>query len=279
MKKSMVVVGLALVLFGVVATVQSVKADWQIDSKGNLVEMKNVLGDTAGGEGDQQTPEPTQTAEPKDTPEPTDTPEAQQMQEKNQEQNQVQSKFEVENKDGKLVVKTHTVDKSGKEVQTETQLKAGEALQVEAQTNTGNHFAINTEDNSGLTVTNGGKTAQSALPLSVNAQNQLVVTTTAGQKVVTVLPDQAVKNLLSSGVLSSITESPVASAPGSTSSVGQLSAVGNTPTYTISGTKQVRFLGLFPVTLNRQVQVSAENGTVVNTAQSAIANFVSLFSF
>ena len=273
MKKSLFVVGLSVALLGLVAT--SVKADWQIDAKGNLATLSVVLGDTTETPEPKQTPEPVETPEVKDSPEPSHSPEA------SQEKNQGDSKFEVENSDGKMVVKTHTKDaKTGKEVQTETQFKPGEALQVESQTNAGEHFTVNTEDSTGLSVTNGGQTVNSALPISVNDKNELTVTTPSGSKVVTVLPDQAVAKLRAAGVLTTVKTTPTTTGSGAAvDSVGTLATAGGDAVYNIEGTKQVRFLGLFPVSLNRQVQVSATDGSVVSTAQSAVANFISLFSF
>lgn len=118
-------------------------------------------------------------------------------------------------------------------------------------------------------------------PLSVDVgTNRLIVTTPAGMKVVTVLPDQAVKNLLATGIVNNIEESD----PNLTSEVGQLSGVvkleirNNEVVYRVKGTKIHNLLGFIPVDTSTTAFVSAETGQPVAQEQSLLANIIDLLS-
>jgi len=122
------------------------------------------------------------------------------------------------------------------------------------------------------------------LPLSVNLEtNELTVTTAAGEKTVTVLPDQAVQNMLAANVIDRIGGQQLASIvqEGGVETLEQvieLSEDEGVPVYEIAGVKEHKLLGLFKVTTDVEVVVSAETGEVVDTNQSFFDTLIDVLS-
>ncbi len=125
--------------------------------------------------------------------------------------------------------------------------------------------------------------ATTNFPLSVDVNTkQLIVTTPAGQKVVTILPDQAIQNLLETGVVSKI-ESQASDADltknlGSLNGVIKLEERGSEMVYRIKGIKNHKLLGIIPVSTTATAYVSAQSGNLVAEDQSLIANLIKLLS-
>lgn len=146
--------------------------------------------------------------------------------------------------------------------------------------------------------------AQTHFPLMVNLEtNELMVTTPKGTKVVTVLPDKAVENMLAANVLDQLggkggllwlanqatpSATPVATPSAEPSPTGEATPSGSpTPTpgevvesqtaeqivlaenadgtlvYRIPGSKNKKFLGIFTIELKRIAVVSAQTGELV----------------
>lgn len=122
------------------------------------------------------------------------------------------------------------------------------------------------------------------LPLSVDLEtNELTITTSAGERVVTVLPDQAVQNMLAANVIDKIGGQALVNlvrqgGVETLDQVIQLSEQNGVPIYEITGVKDHRLLGFFPVTTDVTVTVSAETGEVVDTDQSFLDTIVDIFS-
>lgn len=108
---------------------------------------------------------------------------------------------------------------------------------------------------------------ESNFPLSVNpATRELTVTTPAGVKVVAVLPQQAVDNMLASGIVTSTSGVNL-----KTESDGNLS-------YSIDGTKNEKLLGVFDVTIPKNLIVSAQTGRVLTVNQSTFSKVLDFLS-
>lgn len=125
--------------------------------------------------------------------------------------------------------------------------------------------------------------AVSKFPLSIDvATNELIVTTPAGRKVVTVLPDQAIANMLRVGKVNVINTSPPPATESATltpfETVAELEVRNDEVVYRIKGAKKQRFLGIIPVTTDVTSFVSAESGEPVGEEQSLIAAVVDLLS-
>lgn len=120
-------------------------------------------------------------------------------------------------------------------------------------------------------------------PLSIDVgTNQLIVTTPAGQKIVTILPDQAVQNLLATNKITKIEQT---SDPSLTNELGTLNGVvkleirNEEMVYKIKGTKSHNLLGFIPVDRSSTAFVSAQTGDVIAQEQSLLTNLIDLISF
>lgn len=113
--------------------------------------------------------------------------------------------------------------------------------------------------------------AISAFPLKVNpATGSLSVTTPKGEKVVAVLPDAAIKNMLASKVMSYVTSSPAKGELASTNKLVTLTEQDGLLVYEIDGVREYKLLGFIPAKSKVKALVSAENGQVVQTKQSLL---------
>jgi hypothetical protein len=147
------------------------------------------------------------------------------------------------------------------------------------------------------------------------ATNSLIITTPAGTKTVAILPDKAIQNMITKGIISKI-GGHVINASGSAIPGGDDSATGSgdvgdatdsggfTVTqedseeaiedttenislteesgqlvYKIKGTLKQKFLGVLPVDLEREVTVSAESGDVTNIHEPLFTRFLNAVSF
>lgn len=133
--------------------------------------------------------------------------------------------------------------------------------------------------------------ARTRFPLSVNDKNELIVTTPNGTKTVTVLPEEAVKEAMRRGVMTSF------GAVGQTGGTGSGSAgqgqTGSAATdeqeveltqengkleYKVNGVKEAKLFGFFPVSSQVETRISAETGAVTSVSQPwYFSNFGFLF--
>lgn len=178
-----------------------------------------------------------------------------------------QMKLKAENEQGREVeLDDKELDEMGDEAEEELEKKG-----------------IKIADGSGRPVlTKNNVAATTDFPLSVDvATNKLVVTTPAGQKMVTILPDQAIKNLLDTNIINKIDSS---SDSALTDELGQLSGVvkleikNDKMVYKVSGTKSHKFLGFIPVNASTTAFVSAETGETVETEQPFITSVIDFLS-
>lgn len=125
----------------------------------------------------------------------------------------------------------------------------------------------------GLLIKKNKRSALTKFPLSINPQtNELVVTTPAGQKIVTILPDQAVENMLSKSVLSDIDEDGDEENIEIEERVDEL-------VYKIKGEKDHKFLGFIPLKTAITAFVSAQTGELTAQEQSLLSRIISQLSF
>ncbi len=118
-------------------------------------------------------------------------------------------------------------------------------------------------------------------PLSINpTTNELIVTTPAGQKIVTVLPDQAIANLLSTNVISSVESDASGLTPelGSLDGIVKLEIRNDKIVYKVKGKKTHKIAGIIPVDTSTTAFVSADDGSLVAQERSLLASFVDLIS-
>ena len=168
-------------------------------------------------------------AEATDKPEAIETPEPKETPEAEAD---LETEVEVKDGTGEAKIKLHR----------------GDAFQFEQQ---------------GLKVQIQGRT-----PLSVNPQTkELTVTTPAGARTVTTLPDQAVQNLVNGGVFSV------------QSGINLTTDANGNPVYEINGVKYEKLLGLFTIGIDKTGQVSAQNGQIIGVSQSSFSKLLDSLSF
>ena len=121
--------------------------------------------------------------------------------------------------------------------------------------------------------------ALSTYPISVNPKtNEVTVNTPAGSKVVAVLPQKAVDNLLASKVMDYVVGEKVNNSLGSIPSLVKLETKNGVLGYKISGTRTCKVLGFIPLKTAVEAFVSAENGQVVESNQSLLGRILSKIS-
>lgn len=118
-----------------------------------------------------------------------------------------------------------------------------------------------------------GIEAQTKLPVSFNTNtNQLTVTTSNGTtQQISILPNQIVSNLISKGIISGTNTK-------STTPV-QLTESQNQTVFQVQSVSNKKLLGVFPDSINKTVDVSAQSGTVVSQNESFGQKLLDLFSF
>lgn len=135
-----------------------------------------------------------------------------------------------------------------------------------------------------LVVARGNIGALSNFPLQIDLNtNQLIASTSAGPRVLTVLPDVAVQNMLAANVISRLGPPAIRQAvqTGTVTSVAdvvKLGEINGVPVYEINGLRDFRLLNFIPITLPVQVSVSAQTGEVVDQSQSVITRIVDFLS-
>lgn len=186
-------------------------------------------------------------------------------------------KVKIEQKDGKLEIKGEASDGSEIELGEQEVFKIEERLDkntVKIATGSGNTFVF----------AKGTIGAQSQFPLSVDlVTNELTVSTPNGPKVVAILPDAAVQNMLAANVINRLS-GPTAGASGSAALKGvgdivKFEIKGGIPVYTISGISNQKVLGFIPVEIHENVVVSAQTGALVTKEETLLNRLLDLVSF
>lgn len=186
-------------------------------------------------------------------------------------------KTRLEIKDDRVIVKAEREDGTEAELEDETILKIDDRLAKD-------NIKIATAEGR-FVIQRGATAAATLLPLSIDlATNTLIVTTPAGEKAVTVLPDQAVQGLIAANVVSRLGGQAVVDTvrSGNLTSVSQIINLGEqngVPVYEINGISDQKLLGFIPVAINKTVTVSAETGQVVSAQEPLGSRILDVLSF
>ncbi len=139
-----------------------------------------------------------------------------------------------------------------------------------------------------------GRRVRTNFPLSINPlTGELFVTTPQGIKVVTILPDIAIQNMIKAGILTRTEEpqQPPSTTPEGTAAAQdtllstienagiELTDIDSEPAYVISGVRDQELLGLLPVEIKIKTTVSATDGRLIDIKQGFFSRFIDLFSF
>ncbi len=219
------------------------------------------------------------------------------------EQTGFESESEIENGKEKIKIKFGDIkieyEREGDKVVTKFKDKNGQELELEASEEAEIlDEAENEFEDDDIKIATGsaqtgfiqkGRRVRTNFPLSINpSTGELFVTTPSGIKVVTILPQEAIENMIRAGVLTRVEEPPISTPPESSSSSNVLSVedapieiteVNNTPTYIISGVKAQKMFGFIPVDIKIKTFVSAADGSLIKIQESLLSRILDLISF
>lgn len=187
-------------------------------------------------------------------------------------------KVRLEQKDGKLVLK----NEDGNELK-DVGLNGEDGVLVDSRSGK-DGFKIATGSGDQLVVVKNKVAAVSNFPLELDLNSHsLMISTPSGNKLVAVLPDEAVKRLKSEQRIDEVdSESvPVAGGVRSEASDGIVRLVdqnGKTG-YEVVGVKRKKLLGLFDVSVEKMVTVSADDGSVLSESKDFVNSVKDMLSF
>lgn len=184
-------------------------------------------------------------------------------------------KFEIENnnvkirfENGKLKIKRENEGSGSGDLDDEDIEEIEDLLEQEFE-DEGIEIA---SSSGGLIIKKNKVRASTRFPLSINPEtNEFVVTTPAGQKVVTILPDQAVENMLSKSILSDVDEKE------GEESI-EIEIRSNELVYKVKGEKNHKFLGFIPLRTAITAFVSANTGELTAQEQSLLSRIINILS-
>ncbi len=192
--------------------------------------------------------------------------------------NKMEKESEIEVEGDKLKIKQKIKDVNGKETETQMELEKGEELQVETKEgDETKKFKLRARQDDSVEVEKDGVKVGTKLPISINEDNELVVTRPDGTtKIVKVMPDQALKMLREQNITPDDSSTDV---NGESTGLPELEEEGGESVYKIDGQKEEKVFGLFKVAYKTKSVVSAETGELVRTELSGFDRFMSIFSF
>lgn len=218
------------------------------------------------------------------------------------EQTGLESESEVENGKEKTKIKIGDIkieyESEGDKVVTKFKDENGQELELEASEEAKIlDDAKNELEDDDIKIATGsaqtgfvqkGRRVRTNFPLSINpTTGELFVTTPSGVKVVTILPQEAVDNMIKAGVLTRLDEPQIPSTPGSTSSASapsvesapiEITEVNNTPAYVISGVKEQKMFGFIPVDIKIKTFVSTADGSLIEIQEGLFSRILDLIS-
>ncbi|MBI2443423.1 MAG: hypothetical protein HYV40_05985 [Candidatus Levybacteria bacterium] len=189
-------------------------------------------------------------------------------------------KTRLEIRDDRFIIKVEQEDGTEEELEEDTLLKIDDRLGED-------NIRITTAGENRFLLQTGSAAAVTKFPLSIDlSTNELFVNTPAGQRRVTVLPQQAIQGLLGANIVSKLgvqgLEDVVATGSGSESLVSQIVTLGERsgiPVYEIRGISDQMLLGFIPVEVEKNITISAETGNALSIDEPFFARILDAFSF
>ncbi len=186
-------------------------------------------------------------------------------------------KTRLEVRDDRVIIKAENEDGSETELEDNAFLKIDDRLaknQIKVATVSGDRFILE----------RGAVGAVTTLPISIDlATNQLIVNTPAGQKVLAVLPDQAIQNLIAANTISRLVKSDQLTEIGNSrlnlTEIITLGEKNSIPIYEIAGVSDQKLLGFIPVAIPKTVEVAVTTGAVLETQMTLLNQVVDALAF
>ncbi len=187
-------------------------------------------------------------------------------------------KTRLEYRDDRVIIKAEQEDGTEVELEDDTLFKIEQRLGASG-------IKVATAGAQSFLVQSGNTGALTNFPISIDlATNTLIINTPSGQRSVAVLPDQAVQNLIAANIVNRLGGQAVVdeTLTNNFTSVDQLVTLGEKngiPIYEISGISDQRLLGFIPVSLEKEIEVTADTGEVISTNVSLGDRILDLISF
>lgn len=188
----------------------------------------------------------------------------------------IKTRYEI--RDDRVIIKAELEDETEVELEDDTLLKIDDRLASD-------DIKIATAGAERLLVQRGNSGAVTQLPISVDlATNTLFANTPSGEKQLTVLPEQAIQNIIAANIVNRLGGRAVVDEANNNTltSVSQLIALGErngVPVYEINGISDQKLLGFIPVSIEKNIAVSAETGNAVAIEQPLDSRFLDALSF
>jgi hypothetical protein len=185
-----------------------------------------------------------------------------------------ESVLRVEPKNGKLGVKSDTDETTATEIELDEAFLEIESMEADAG------LRIATGSGSSLVIIEKTTGAQTGLLVTLDTKtSEISVKTEKGSKKVTVLPDAAVSKLKSDKVVDVVLGSSNTPKVEGVSTILSLEMKNDALVYTVQGVKNKKVLWLFPVSIQKDLIVSAEDGSVVSSEIKSDDKIKDFFSF
>lgn len=187
-------------------------------------------------------------------------------------------KTRLEQRDNRIIIKAEREDGTEVELEDDTIFKIDDRLDKSG-------IKIATIGAQRFVVQRGTIGAVTNFPLSIDlATNELFINTPAGQRSVTVLPEQAVQNILAANIVNKIgglalVEEVRSGAVSDLSEVITLGERNGIAVYEITGISDQKLLGFIPVAIQKTVVISAQTGEVITEQEPLGTRLVDLLSF
>lgn len=191
-------------------------------------------------------------------------------------------KIRIETKNGEAVIKI--------EGEEDHELREGEEVEIHEE---GEQEGIKIKKlENGFVVARNKVGALSRFPVSVDpTTGELTIITPAGEKVVTILPDDAVENILAANIFDRVlgkfseeaSERVEGTSPASPKEERQEVEITITDdgkvAYEVEGVKEEKFLGIIDVLVPKVAVVSADTGEVIALRQNFLSRLLDILSF
>lgn len=294
MKKSLAVFALVMLSLGSLATYNSPKvlADWLIDGSGTLLRVDgSILGDDDTAV--ETEPEVTEQENPSNTEvenivetkviddlgksptralelkRETEQKKQQQVREaakkklesqielrkKLKEKSGQKSEFELKSEDGKLKIRQELRNENGDLIKKSETEVGDETLHIDQAD--GVQLEINALDDKKIELIKNRIKTKSEMELKVGEKNEISVTLPNGNTKEISLPDKALENLVSQGIITSI--------EGETNQYELTAGKNGEPVYEVDGVVEKKLFGIFKMKFDQKLAVAAgdsEDGTV-----------------
>ncbi|GIV44980.1 MAG: hypothetical protein KatS3mg035_2103 [Bacteroidia bacterium] len=189
------------------------------------------------------------------------------------EKGELKIKYRFEN--GSLLAKVENED--GEEVEVgEDKLNE---LENEIETKLEKEGIKVTSEGAALLFSKNNITALSRFPLAISTEtNKLIVTTPKGERIVAILPDAAVNQIIKLKIIDSL-EKTESHGPSERPAQGiELTTKNGEIVYKILGKRTYRLFALIPIQSSLEAQVSAETGKVISVDKPIITRIIDFFS-